>query len=159
MILIIIALVLIIFVSVHKHTNKKKKINVKPTQKQTSYKKYLGAPTHDNPEAWIEERAKQYTDVPTRQRNRRYNRHVHTAEYENYIHSNAWRSRRKQALRIGHNRCDICGSTTSLQVHHLTYKHLGHELDNELVVLCALCHRKVHNQQARKKYKSYYRVH
>lgn len=153
MILMIIALVLIVFAIVH-NNKKKKKTNIKPIPKQPSYKKKLGPPTHDNPEAWIEERAKQYTDVPPRKRNRGYNRHVHTAEYENYIHSNAWRSRRKQALRMGHNRCAMCGSTTSLQVHHLTYKHLGHELDNELVVLCVLCHRKVHNQQARKKYKS-----
>lgn len=75
------------------------------------------------------------------------------------LDSNAWRCRRKRALRIGHNCCAMCGATTSLQVHHLTYKHLGHELDNELIVLCASCHRKVHSQQSRKKYKSYYRMH
>lgn len=153
MILTIIALVLIIFavigVIVQKYDKKKRRNNKKSTLKQQNYKKYLGPPTHDNPEAWIEERAKQYTNTPTRQGNRRYNGHFHTAEYENYIHSNAWRSRRKRALRIGHNRCAMCGSTISLQVHHLSYKHLGHELDNELVVLCASCHKKVHSRRKR----------
>lgn len=79
--------------------------------------------------------------------------HHHSAEYENYIHSSAWRKRRERALQLGHYRCAKCGSTTSLQVHHLSYQHLGHELDNELVVLCAACHREVHNRSSSKRYK------
>lgn len=45
----------------------------------------------------------------------------HTNQYESYIHSGSWRKRRQRALRLGHYRCALCGSTQSLQVHHLTY--------------------------------------
>lgn len=151
MILTVIAVILIIFAIigpiVQKHNKKKNQVNIPFDRKEPSEKKYIGSPTHDNPEAWIEERAKHYDNGPGRSRygNRSYNGHVHTAEYENYIHSSAWRSRRQRALQLGHYRCAKCGSTTSLQVHHLSYQHLGHELDNELVVLCASCHRQVHN--------------
>lgn len=64
------------------------------------------------------------------------------------LDSNAWRCRRKRALRIG-NCCAMCGATTSLQVHHLTYKHLGHELDNELVVLLHVIVRFIVNNQGK----------
>ncbi|WP_195926728.1 HNH endonuclease [Sarcina ventriculi] len=159
MILTIILIGVLIFVILgvigiilDKHDKKKEQNNIKPTPKKQNHTKYLGPATHDNPEAWIEKRAKQYTNIPPRQRNKRYNGHHHTAEYENYIHSNAWRKRRQQALYAGHNRCAMCGATTSLQVHHLTYKHLGHELDSELMVLCTSCHHKVHAQKRRKNY-------
>lgn len=159
MILTVIAVILIIFAIigpiVQKHNKKKNQVNIPFDRKEPSEKKYIGSPTHDNPEAWIEERAKHYDNGPGRSRygNRSYNGHVHTAEYENYIHSSAWRSRRQRALQLGHYRCAKCGSTTSLQVHHLSYQHLGHELDNELVVLCASCHRQVHNRSSSKHYK------
>lgn len=46
------------------------------------YNKQL--PTHDNPELWIEERAKQYRNIPSRPINRRYNKQRHSVQYENY---------------------------------------------------------------------------
>lgn len=45
-------------------------------------------------------------------------------------------------------RCQICGTSHGcLQVHHLTYDRCpGHELDDDLVLLCANCHRlKIHD--------------
>ncbi len=40
--------------------------------------------------------------------------------------------------------CECCGSTLNLQVHHLTYYHLGFESRYELRVLCEDCHRAIH---------------
>jgi hypothetical protein len=44
-------------------------------------------------------------------------------------------------------RCERCGvfkHPNALQVHHLTYDHLGNERRGELVVLCNDCHLFVH---------------
>jgi hypothetical protein len=40
----------------------------------------------------------------------------------------------------------VCKVTHRLHVHHTTYKNLGNEQLNELLVLCGECHRQVHLQ-------------
>lgn len=64
--------------------------------------------------------------------------------YEEYLGSDAWRKRRRQALRAGGFMCSMCGSRRNLDVHHLTYTHIGDELPDELVVLCHRCHQLTH---------------
>lgn len=67
--------------------------------------------------------------------------------YNKYIHSNRWRRRRVRALIIGGHRCALCNNRNELQVHHLSYEHLGKEKDYELQVLCHGCHQEVHNRK------------
>ena len=67
--------------------------------------------------------------------------------YENYIHSSKWRRRRARALMLGNYQCAKCGARNKLQVHHLSYQHLGNELDCELMVLCHSCHQRVHGRK------------
>lgn len=66
--------------------------------------------------------------------------------YADYLKSDDWK---RIANRLKENRpyCSVCRSTERLEVHHLTYKRLGMELDVDLVVLCHECHRKVHRNQ------------
>jgi 5-methylcytosine-specific restriction endonuclease McrA len=61
--------------------------------------------------------------------------------YLGYMRSALWRTRRQRALKLAGNRCQVCGSTKRLEVHHVTYANLGHELDSDLTVLCWWCHR------------------
>ncbi|GAA4895614.1 hypothetical protein GCM10023203_57440 [Actinomycetospora straminea] len=37
-------------------------------------------------------------------------------------------------------KCRNCGATRRIHLHHLTYTRLGHELDRDLMWLCARCH-------------------
>lgn len=67
--------------------------------------------------------------------------------YESYIHSSAWRNRRKRALELANYKCEKCGCKENLHVHHLSYEHFGNELDNELQVLCRECHQRVHGKR------------
>ena len=60
--------------------------------------------------------------------------------YPAYLRSDAWRERRKAALKRGAYHCALCHSTDRLEVHHNTYEHLGNELPDELTVLCHDCH-------------------
>ena len=61
-------------------------------------------------------------------------------QYLSYLRSPAWASRRRRALTRAGNRCQVCGRTRRLQVHHNTYERLGHEADHDLTVLCFECH-------------------
>jgi 5-methylcytosine-specific restriction endonuclease McrA len=52
---------------------------------------------------------------------------------------------RKQVLRRHGWRCQECGSSQHLEVHHLVKRsQLGDDEDENLISLCATCHRKRH---------------
>mgnify|MGYP000739796043 CR=1 FL=1 len=74
-----------------------------------------------------------------------YKRQKRKIEYEKYLESNHWKEIRKKALKRAGYKCQLCASNKELNVHHNTYKNLGHEDLNDLVVLCRNCHKKFHN--------------
>jgi 5-methylcytosine-specific restriction endonuclease McrA len=77
--------------------------------------------------------------------------------YREYLASDRWRERRAEALKTAGYRCSRCGKYASasagagLQVHHLTYAHLGQELPEDLQVVCTACHRAVHGKPLTKR--------
>ncbi|WP_426437189.1 HNH endonuclease [Bradyrhizobium genosp. P] len=62
--------------------------------------------------------------------------------YATYIGSEAWRRNpaRLKALSDADGRCRLCDSNTALEVHHSTYKRMGHEHESDLIALCRDCH-------------------
>ena len=75
----------------------------------------------------------------------------HTKTYKSYMKSDAWKEKRRERLALDNNHCVMCGRPNKgkdgkevLQVHHITYKHLGNEPLEDLVSLCPSCHRKIH---------------
>jgi hypothetical protein len=65
--------------------------------------------------------------------------------YEYYIRSQVWTDFRKRIARERKWTCEECHATkTKLNVHHLTYERLGHELDSDVKLLCIDCHRMKH---------------
>lgn len=66
-------------------------------------------------------------------------------EYLKYIHSPLWFVKREEAFAHYGRQCKNCKSTMQLEIHHLSYRHLGHELMKELMVLCRKCHEAVHS--------------
>lgn len=71
-----------------------------------------------------------------------------SVDYQSYIISDAWRRRRAKFLRIQPH-CQACGTKTRLQVHHLTYEHLGDEPNGDLMTLCESHHSAVHKYHTR----------
>lgn len=64
-------------------------------------------------------------------------------DYYEYIQSEEWRQRAKEAKRLAGNRCRICNRSASqvtLDAHHRTYDRLGHEDPDDITVLCRDCH-------------------
>ena len=65
--------------------------------------------------------------------------------YDWYInHSPVWYAKRKWALERAGYKCEQCGNTYNLSVHHLNYNNLGKEHPEDLKVLCKTCHEREH---------------
>jgi hypothetical protein len=54
-------------------------------------------------------------------------------------YDSAWRRRRARYARLAGNRCEVCGSTKALEVHHVD--PLGTDDDDNLELLCSKHHR------------------
>lgn len=67
-------------------------------------------------------------------------------QYADYLRSPWWQAVRIWAIRRAKHRCQHpgCEGTFGLEVHHLSYAHLGDERSYELRVLCAACHQRAH---------------
>ena len=68
--------------------------------------------------------------------------------YEKQLKDKRWEAFRKFVFVVRGKKCEMCGGTHILQVHHPKYKggRLAWEYTcNEVQVLCKECHEKVHN--------------
>ena len=68
--------------------------------------------------------------------------------YEEQLQDKRWEAFRKFIFAVRGKKCEMCGGTHILQVHHPKYKggRLAWEYTcNEVQVLCKECHEKVHN--------------
>ncbi len=70
--------------------------------------------------------------------------------YDEYLLSAHWIKTRRRAIGLAGGRCAWCPSRRRLNVHHLTYRRIGCERDDDLLVLCRCCHEKVHGLAPRK---------
>jgi hypothetical protein len=69
--------------------------------------------------------------------------------YLAYINSPLWEERRRQYYRQHPRKCWACGSTSAVELHHVTYKNMGREEDGDLMPLCKIHHQAVHQYHAR----------
>lgn len=67
-------------------------------------------------------------------------------KYRAYLKSNEWKETRQAAVKRDGRRCQTCGSTGRLQVHHTCYDRRGKDSLPDLVTLCSTCHRKTHGR-------------
>jgi 5-methylcytosine-specific restriction endonuclease McrA len=67
-------------------------------------------------------------------------------KYNKYMHSKAWRRKRKEAFAYHGSECAFCGAKHNLHIHHKSYKSLFNENMDDLMVLCEPCHMKVHKR-------------
>ncbi|MHB8871252.1 MAG: HNH endonuclease [Candidatus Doudnabacteria bacterium] len=62
-----------------------------------------------------------------------------------FYDSKEWAVIKNDLFMIRGKKCEICGSTVRINVHHLSYKNFGgNEEPEDLIVLCRLCHEKEH---------------
>lgn len=76
-------------------------------------------------------------------------------EYKKYMRSPEWEQKKQERIAIDGG-CVMChrplDRIRKIQVHHITYKNLGHEdVLTDLCTLCGSCHQKIHNYYNRKR--------
>lgn len=75
-------------------------------------------------------------------------------EYLDYLASDEWYQRAKEARERARWRCELCSARSALEVHHKSYERLGCERNSDLIVLCARCHRLFHGVLEEKRQRS-----
>lgn len=69
-------------------------------------------------------------------------------DYNEYRRTEAWLERRQAAKARAGWRSQLCGDENApLETHHNTYRRVGAELEGDLCVLCAPCHRAFHDRR------------
>lgn len=69
-------------------------------------------------------------------------------DLKEYYNSAEWAKKRSERLKIDDYRCQRCGFTRALEVHHLNYERLGNEdVARDLITLCKKCHNEVEAQK------------
>jgi 5-methylcytosine-specific restriction endonuclease McrA len=71
--------------------------------------------------------------------------------YAAYLRTAHWRNLRTQVLAGVHDKCELCGSARATQVHHKTYKRIGRERAEDLMAVCAPCHKAHHGKKLDRK--------
>jgi len=52
---------------------------------------------------------------------------------------------RNEVMRRDGWRCQFCGSMVNLEVHHKQFRsHSGSDTEENLITLCAVCHKRLH---------------
>jgi 5-methylcytosine-specific restriction endonuclease McrA len=66
-------------------------------------------------------------------------------DYAEYLISPEWKAK-ADYLKFIYGKCQLCGKgSTSLHVHHNTYKDRPQEYHQDLIVLCPTCHQRFHD--------------
>jgi 5-methylcytosine-specific restriction endonuclease McrA len=65
--------------------------------------------------------------------------------YSAYLSSAAWSILRARIMERDNNACCMCGEPAD-HVHHLTYKRVGYEADEDLIAICHNCHEAEHGR-------------
>lgn len=88
-------------------------------------------------------------------------------KYHLYLNSEKWKAIRAAVLARDGGKCRSCyhregeptgvvglrrsrKQPTVLEVHHLTYQRVGHELLHDLILLCQVCHGKMNHPDYRR---------
>lgn len=65
-------------------------------------------------------------------------------KYKEYLKSEHWKQRRARAIELAGGHCIVCRNGRKVEVHHNTYVRIWDERDDDLAVLCNVCHKTFH---------------
>ena len=85
----------------------------------------------------------EYLEKRLSQEDKRYFRQL---KYCDYLRTLYWSIIRSYVFFSRGKKCEKCNESRKLEVHHLSYDHLGEEYKylNELIILCTACHKLNH---------------
>lgn len=68
-----------------------------------------------------------------------------TSNYKEYIKTQEWKEKRDLCIKLANYQCNRCGCKHQLQAHHLTYKNIFKEKQEDIECLCRKYHQKEHH--------------
>lgn len=68
-----------------------------------------------------------------------------TMPYSDYLKTEHWQKTSAAAKDRAGQKCQMCNAYGQLHTHHRTYERRGKELPEDLIVLCASCHKLFHD--------------
>lgn len=77
-------------------------------------------------------------------------------KYRQYLKSNTWRQFRQDVLVSRGFQCEQCGSQDNLEIHHITYRNIFHEIPSDVRILCKQCHGITHGINQATQYRDKY---
>ncbi len=63
-----------------------------------------------------------------------------------YLQSNKWKELKLSALSIADDKCECCGNSKQLELHHITYERLTQERAIDMAIVCRNCHQQIHSK-------------
>lgn len=84
------------------------------------------------------------------QKEKSESRHRWWAQYNDYLRSDKWRSKRASVLKRDGYLCQACLSRRASQAHHKTYDHVFDEPLFDLVAVCEQCHERITEMDRRR---------
>lgn len=73
--------------------------------------------------------------------------------YNAFLQGDYWKNFRAETIKKRGGKCERCDTTKNLVVHHITYKTLGNERPEDVLVLCHSCHEKEHMKNKNSKHR------
>jgi len=73
-------------------------------------------------------------------------------QYDTYINSPMWETRKNQYYQKHSRRCAACSTAAHIQLHHMDYSKIGREPDEHLIPLCGPHHLEFHERYGTKKH-------
>lgn len=71
-------------------------------------------------------------------------------KYADCLLTDEWKEKAQKRIEIDRGRCQMCGTTENIHVHHLTYRNIFREnVYTDLVCLCEKHHKAVHRMMNR----------
>lgn len=83
-------------------------------------------------------------DRNTREREALERQREWAERYQAHLLSQKWQKLRELVFRRSDGICEGCGVRPAVQVHHLSYEHVGEEFLWELAAVCMTCHERIH---------------
>ena len=75
---------------------------------------------------------------------------LRTMPYKDYLKTWHWKHFRREAIKFYQGKCQLCGKKEeheyNLHLHHNSYENRGRETFNDVILLCANCHKTHHNK-------------
>lgn len=150
----ILVIVLILWiVSSYLYRTSKFKPDIKSLEEELAYKKSLISggrieqpKPKDKPKPKPKPKFKfNYTDSTPEVEPKRQLMFINNADKLAYMRTEQWKQLKLERLRIAQYKCESCGSTHNLHLHHITYERLTQERIEDVAVLCNECHNYLHS--------------